>query len=64
MPFSDVIQHHMYMALENQLLLMIRNNKDFEDQAKIFANPNSAKADVIKAGEGTWMPIQSQIRST
>ena len=32
-------------------LKLIRNNKDFEDQAKIFANPNSAKVDVIKAGE-------------
>ena len=40
------------MALKSAALKLIRNNKaDFEDQAKIFANPNSAKADVIKAGE-------------
>ena len=32
-------------------LKLIRNNKDFEDQTTIFSNPNSAKADVIKAGE-------------
>ena len=32
-------------------LKLIRNNKDFEDQAKIFTNPNSAKVDVIKVGE-------------
>ena len=32
-------------------LRLIRNNKDFEDEAKIFASPNSAKAGVIKAGE-------------
>ena len=39
------------MALKPAALKLIRNNKDFEDQAKIFANPNSAKADIIKAGE-------------
>ena len=37
--------------------MLIRKNKDFEDQAKIFANPNSAKQE-----KGHLMPIQREIR--
>ena len=60
--FLDVIQHHVHGFGKLAALKLIRYNKDFEDQAKIFANPNSTKTDVIKAGKGTCMPIQSQIR--
>ena len=53
MSFLDVIQHHDYLHGfgKSAALKLICNNKDFEDQAKIFANSNSAKADVIKVGE-------------
>ena len=53
---------YVYGFGKSAALKLLCNNKDFDDQAKIFANPNSAKADVITGDKGTCMPIKMQIR--